>query len=86
MKAEQMTLEQAKTVLPTSGILSQLGFDIHVSVLIYLERQTSKTTYECAHLPFCSTHLAYHKPYLRVRAILLHSSDTCPASVGFLQR
>ncbi len=38
------------------------------------------------HFPFRSTHLAYHKPYLRVRAILLHSSDTCPASVGFLLR
>ncbi len=38
------------------------------------------------HLPFCSTHLAYHKPYLRARAVLLHSSDTTPASVGFLQR
>ncbi len=33
-----------------------------------------------------SMHLAYHKPYLRVRAVILHSSDTCPASVGFLQR
>ncbi len=29
--------------------------------------------------------IAYHKPYLRVIAIRLHSSDTCPASVGFLQ-
>ncbi len=34
------------------------------------------------HLPFCSTHLAIYKPYLRVRAVLLHSTDTC---VAFLQ-
>ncbi len=36
-------------------------------------------------LPFCSTHLAYFKSYLRVKAVLLHSSDTCHASVVFLQ-
>ncbi len=84
----QTTLEQTKTVLLTNRILSQATearliykrFDFLGMVGGFLKPLTSY-----AHLPFRSTHLAYHKPYLRVRAILLHSSDTCLASVGFLQ-
>ncbi len=38
------------------------------------------------YLPFCSTYLPNHKPYLRVRAVLLHSSDTCHASVAYLYK
>ncbi len=85
----QMTPVQTKTVLLTNRILSQATearlrykcFGFLGTVGGFLKPLTSY-----AHLPFRSTHLAYHKPYLRVRAVLLQSSDTCPASVGFLQR
>ncbi len=84
----QTTLEQTETVLLTSRILSQQGFD--KSSLIFLEMQTvhfeNRLRVSYTRISFCSTPLAHHKPYLRVRALLLHSNDTCPASVGFLQR
>ncbi len=86
----QTTLEQTKTVLLTSRIISQatearLRYK-RVDCLGTANRGFQKPLMSYAHLPFCSTHLAYHKPYLRARAVHLHSSDTCPASVGFLQR
>ncbi len=62
--------------------------EIYISALIFLERRISKTAYE-----LCTPSLAFplytpslSQPYLRVRAVLLHSSDACPACVGFLQR
>ncbi len=84
------SVEQAKTALVMSRILSQATTcktkrDISDDIL---ERHTVdfKNCLRVTHLPFCSTHLAYHKPYLRVRAILLYSTDTCPvASLAFLQ-
>ncbi len=78
----QTTLEQAKAVLMTSQILLQAT----KAWLRYKRVDFRETPTSYTHFPFCSTHLAYHKPYLRVRAVLLHSSDTCPASVGFPQR
>ncbi len=77
----QTTLEQTKTVLLTSRILSHERVDF----LGTANLENRFTSYS-AHLPLCSAHLAYHKPYLSVREILLHSSDSFPASVGFLQR
>ncbi len=84
----QMIPEQTKTVLLTNRILSQATearvrykyFDFLGMLSRFL-----KPLMSYAHLPFRSMHLAYHKSYLRVRAVLLHYSDTCPASVGVLQ-
>ncbi len=60
-----------------------------ISAMIFFEWQTVdfKTAYKLYTPSFLLyAPIAYHKPYLRVRAVLLHSSNICPASVGFLQR
>ncbi len=83
----QTTLEQAKTVVLMSWILSQ-GTKRYkrVDFLGTANRGFRIVLTSYTHFTYCCTHLAYHKPYLGVRAVPLHSSDTCHASVGFLQR
>ncbi len=78
---------KAKIILLMSQILSQaIKARLRYKLVDFLGtwKWISKTAYDL-HFPFCSTHLAYHKPYLRVRAVLLHSNYTCRASESFLQ-
>ncbi len=74
-----MTLEQAKTVLLTRILMQATKVRLRYKRIDFLataNRGFRKTFTSYTHVPFCCRYLAYHKPYLRVRAVLLHSSDT----------